>query len=100
MIAYTTKSIAQDLLASLQGQEHITEIRGSGYLAGIGHDGIICGSDELPDEWNRRVILEVSQSAVFTPADARERLRRLSAIPDEDGHHRNHESRKKEKYTC
>ena len=88
MVAYTARSIAQDLLASLQGEERITEVRGSGYIAGIGHDGVICGSGELPDEWNRRVILEVSQSAVVTPADAREMLRRLSAIPDEDGYYR------------
>ena len=88
MFSYTTKSIAQDLLASLQGQEHVTDVRDSGYLAGIGHDGVICGPDELRGEWNRRVILEVSQLAVVTPADARERLRRLSAIPDEDGNHR------------
>ena len=36
MIAYTTKSIVQDLLASLQDQEHIAEVHGNGYLAGIG----------------------------------------------------------------
>ncbi len=88
MVAYTTKSIAQDLLVSLLGQQHIKEVRGSGYLAGIGHDGIICGPGEPPNESNRRVMLEVSQSAVVTPADARERLRRLSAIPDDDGYSR------------
>ena len=88
MVAYTTKSIAQDLLVSLLGQQHIKEVRGSGYLAGIGHDGIICGPGEPPNEPNRRVMLEVSQSAVVTPADARERLRRLSAIPDDDGYSR------------
>ena len=78
---YTTKSIAQGLLASLQGQEHITEVRGGGYLSGIGHDGVIIGPNELPNESGRRVILEVSQTPVVTPADAREKLRRLSAIP-------------------
>ena len=81
----TTRSVAQDLLGSLQGQEHIAEIRSSGYLAGVGHDGVIFGPSELPNESNRRVILEVSQSSVMTPADARERLRRLSAIPAEGG---------------
>ena len=39
MAAYTDRAIAQDLLASLQGEEAITEVRGSGYIAGIGHDG-------------------------------------------------------------
>ena len=81
----TTRSVAQDLLCSLQGQEHIAEVRSSGYLAGVGHDGVIFGPSELPNESNRRVILEVSQSPVVTPADARERLRRLSAIPAEGG---------------
>ena len=81
----TTRSVAQDLLGSLQGQEHIAEVRSSGYLAGVGHDGVIFGPSELPNESNRRVILEVSQSPVVTPAVARERLRRLSAIAAEDG---------------
>ena len=88
MTTYTTRSIAQDLLASLQSEECVTEVRGSGYFAGIGHDGVIYGSGELTDEQNRRVILEVSSSAVITPADAREMLRRLSAIPDEGGYSR------------
>ena len=88
MIAYTTKSIAQDLLASLQDQEHIAEVHGNGYLAGIGHDGVIIGSGESPADSNRRVILEVSQSPVVTPADAREKLRRLSAISGTEGDYR------------
>ena len=80
MIRYSTKSIAQDLLAALQGQENIAKVISSGYLAGIGHDGIIIGSGELSDDSNRRVLLEVSQSPVVTPADAREKLKQLSAI--------------------
>lgn len=88
MIAYTTKSIVQDLLASLQDQEHIAEVHGNGYLAGIGHDGVIIGSGESPADSNRRVILEVSQSPVVTPADAREKLRRLSAVSGTEGDYR------------
>ena len=88
MIAYTPKSIAQDLLSSLQGQERITEVRGSGYIAGIGHDGVIIGPGESQDDSNRRVILEVSQSPVVTPADAREKLRRLSALSGTEGDYR------------
>ena len=88
MTTYMARSIAQDLLTSLQGAEGITEVRSSGYIAGIGHDGVICGSGGLANVSNRRVILEVSQSSVVTPADAREMLGRLSAIPDEDGYSR------------
>ena len=88
MIRDSTKSIAQDLLAALQVQENIAEVIGSGYLAGIGHDGIIIGSGELSDGSNRRVLLEVSQSPVVTPADAREKLKQLSAIAGTDADYR------------
>ena len=84
MIRDSAKSIGQDLLASLQGHESIAEVIGSGYLAGIGHDGIIIGSGRFSDDSNRRVILEVSQSPVVTSADAREKLKRLSAIAGTD----------------
>ncbi len=88
MIRDSTKSIAQDLLAALQVQENIAEVIGSGYLAGIRHDGIIIGSGELSDGSNRRVLLEVSQSPVVTPADAHEKLKQLSAIAGTDADNR------------
>ena len=69
MIRDSTKSIAQDLLAPLQGRDNIAEVHGSGYLAGVGLDGVIIDSGGLSDGSNRRVILEVSQSPVVTPAE-------------------------------
>ena len=84
----STKSIGQDLLTSLQGQENIAEVNSSGYLAGIRHDGVIVGSEGFSDGSNRRVVLEVSQSPVVTPADVREKLKRLSAITGTDADYR------------
>ena len=88
MIRDSIKSLTQDLLASLQGQENIAEVSGRGYLAGVGHDAIIIGSGGSSDDLNQRVILEVSQTPVVTPADAREKLKRLSAVAGTDAEYR------------
>ena len=88
MIRDTTNSIAQDLLASLQGQERISEVRGRGYLAGVGHYGVIEGPGEYQGEADRRVIVEVSSMPVITALVAREVSGRLSAVAAEDRNYR------------
>ena len=84
----TVQSIAQDLLASVQGQEGVDEVIGRGHLAGIGHNGVVVNNSENPGESDRRVILEVSQEPVITPAVARGIYGRLSVIADQDKDYR------------
>ncbi len=54
------KAIAQDFLASLQGEKHIREVYGSVFLAGIGHSGVKVSLSQLPKSSNWHVMLEVS----------------------------------------
>ena len=84
----TVQSMAQDLLASAQGQEGVDEVIGRGHLAGIGHNGVVVNNSENPGESDRRVILEVSQEPVITPAVARGIYGRLSVIADQDKDYR------------
>ena len=88
MARNTGASIAQDLLASLESQEGFSELRGRGYFAGVGHDGVIISPGESQGASDRRVILEVSLLPVITPPEAREVLRRLSLITEEDNNYR------------
>ncbi len=82
---YTEQSIVQELLASLKKANESREIIGSGFINGIGYDGIVLERGKHPGTPDRRAIVEVSQKPVVTRSDAEGIRHRFTTIDAEDG---------------
>ena len=77
-------SVVRTLLNSIEGQSGVSEVRISGFVNGIGYDGVIYGSDPDKSQASVHVYLEIAKQPVVDHGAAKALLERLSRLSEAD----------------
>ena len=80
-------AVAQSLLEALEDQPSVSRVAEAGFVNGIGHDGIVIGSDLYDDRRTIHVYLEIASQTVIDHNVTKSLLEKLSLLQSDSLDH-------------